>query len=578
MKRILKKRGQKLLNRFSRATVRAGEEGKEHIKENLVQRLSHIENIRLLVLEWGLLVLALVLLSITQSIWFEETYSENSFGSGGNYTEATLGNVNSLNPLFAATNSERVLSRLLFATISTNDFSGHPGIGLAESILPSNEGKTWTLRLRDGLKWSDGEDITNQDVLFTLNLIKNPAVDTNYDANLANVNFYENENGEIVFNLPSAYADFISALNIPVVPKHELEDADPKTLLEDDFSNVPVTSGAFSFNALQTSTNASEKIYYLSNNPSYYKGEVLLNSFSVHTYETKNDIIGALNGGVVTATAELTNADQDSIISNKYQKKNSSLNMGAYAFFNMSSPKFKNIELRRAIREGIDLNSIRGVVPDASKLDYPLLDSQITITSYPDLPAQNKEAAASKISEISGDDPISIELVTINSGNLPEVARAFSNELEGLGIKANLSIYEESQEFINAIIAGRNYDILIYETELGSNPDLLPYYHSSQASNAGLNLSNYRNGLVDDLLLGARETMDDNLRAKKYETFLEYWVRDVPAIGIYQTNLTYYYDKGAKTYGNDIRLVTALDRFADIEDWSTVTDVKNKTP
>ena len=93
-----------------------------------------------------------------------------------------------------------------------------------------------------------------------------------------------------------------------------------------------------------------------------------------------------------------------------------------------------------------------------------------------------------------------------------------------------------------------------------------------------MNLSNYRNALVDDLLLGARDTLDETLRAKKYETFLQYWVNDVPAIGLYQPNLTYIYNRNVRTFGNGVRLVTALDRFADINDWAAVKESKNKTP
>ena len=57
MANFLKKRGQKIFNKFSRVSLKAGEESKEHIKENLIDRFSHIENVRLLVLEWVLLVL-----------------------------------------------------------------------------------------------------------------------------------------------------------------------------------------------------------------------------------------------------------------------------------------------------------------------------------------------------------------------------------------------------------------------------------------------------------------------------------------------------------------------------------------
>lgn len=578
MKSSIKKRGQKFLRNFSRATTKASEDSKEHIKENVIQRVSHVENIRLLVLEWGLLVAALILLAITQSVWFGESYTDDTFAEGGNYTEATIGAVNSLNPLFATTSSEKTLSRLMFATISTVDYSGHPNIGLASYILPSEGGQIWTMKLRDGLKWSDGQPITNEDVLFTLNLIKNPAVNTVYDANLSNVKFSENENGEIVFTLPSTYVDFISALNIPVVPKHELDDADPKTLLEDDFSNLPVTSGAFSYNALQSISYSNEKVYYLSANPYYYMGSGLLNSFSIHTYDDENGVINALNTGAVTATAELSGVDADKIVSSQIQQKDSSINSGAFAFFNTSSPSMRNIDLRRAIREGINIAELRAEAPNTTGLDYPLLNSQIALAEYPSIPARNFDAAKAAITEIFGGDSISVDIATVNSGYLPAVANKLVGQLRELGINANVSAYEENQDFVNNIIAKRSYDILIYDVELGADPDPLAYYHSTQASSSGLNLSNYRNSLVDDLLLGARDTLDQTLRAKKYETFLEYWVNDVPAIGLYQGNLTYFYNRNTRTYKNDLRLVTPLDRFTDVSEWATVKTRKNKTP
>lgn len=578
MKDSIRKRGQKFIRQFSRVSLKASEDGKEHIKENLIGRISHIENIRLLILEWVLLAFALIMLAITQSIWFKDSYSEDVFGKGGTYTEATLGEVNSLNPLFATTDSEKVLSRLMFATIATVDYSGHPGIGLAESIMPSEDGRVWTVRLRDGLKWSDGEPITNEDVLFTIELIKNPAVNSVYDASLAKVKVVEGENGEIIFTLPSVYVDFISALNIPVVPKHELEDSDPKTLIEDTFSNTPVTSGAFNFNALQITANSDEKVYYLSANPYYYKGQDLLSGFAVHTYSAKDAIVNALNAGAVTATAELSGPDIDKVTNGKFIKKNSSLNSGAYIFFNTSSEAVKSVELRTAIRQGIDLERIRTVAPGAAALDFPLLESQIKLSTYPTVPGQDYEAAKAKIDEFKGDGSIGLEIATINSGYLPAVADTLAEELQTLGFTVNVSKYEESQEFINNVIAKRSYDILVYEIELGADPDPLPYYHSSQASSAGLNLSNYRNSLVDDLLLGARDTLDTTLRAKKYETFLEYWVNDVPAIGLYQPNLTYIYNRNVRAFGNDVRLVTALDRFTDITDWAVVKEMKNKTP
>lgn len=579
MANSLKKRGQKIVKKFSRASLKASSESKEHIKENFISRLSHIENIRLLVLEWSLLVVALIMLAITQAFWFGNSYAEDAFTSGGTYTEATLGDVDSMNPLFAATDSEKILSKLMFATLTTVDHSGHIGLGLTKSIKADENGKTWKIKLRDNLKWSDGEPITNDDVLFTADLIKNPAVGSIYSANLSNVKVSVNEEGEIVFDLPAAYADFDSALNFPIVPKHVLDGTDPKTLIENSFSNAPVTSGAFLYNAKQeTTTSDDEQVIYLSSNPNFYRGKTLLNSFAVHVYNDRESVIKAINAGAVTATAELSGSDSDDINSGSIIQKNSSLNSGAFIFFNTTNERIKDVALRTAIRQGIDLAKLREKAPETMALDYPLLQSQIQLTKYPEMPARDYEAAKAKIAEIAGDEPIHLEVATVNSGYLPQVASALEDELKSLGIAVNVSVYDENQEFITNIVSKRNYDILVYEVELGADPDLLPYYHSSQVSSAGLNLSNYRNTLVDDLLLSARDTLDEELRVKKYEKFLEYWVTGVPAIGLYQPNLTYYYNKNVRTFSNDVRLVTAIDRFSDVTDWAVVQTTKNKTP
>jgi peptide/nickel transport system substrate-binding protein len=172
MKKTIKKRGQKIIRRFSKASLKASEGSREHITKNLIQRIGHIRDIKLLIFEWVLLISAIIMLAFAQAFWFGESYAKDTFVSGGNYVEATIGRINSMNPLFATTSSEKTLSRLMFATLVAIDYSGHPGLGLADSIIASENGKIWTVHLRENLLWSDGEPITNEDVLFTVSLSK----------------------------------------------------------------------------------------------------------------------------------------------------------------------------------------------------------------------------------------------------------------------------------------------------------------------------------------------------------------------------------------------------------------------
>ena len=575
MKPIFKKRGQKAIKKFSQLSEDAVISGEQHIKKNFIRRLSHISDVRLFVLEWGLLIFALFMLALTQSFWFNDSYSVTGYVDGGTYTEATLGKVSSLNPLFATTNSEKTLAKLMFSSLTASDASGHVGNVLAKSVKSDATAKIWTVKLKENLKWSDGEPITPEDVVFTANLISGLGQVSAYYSSLNNVKVKIDDKQNIIFELPAVYSEFASALDFPVLPKHALENADSMTLLESSFSNNPISSGPFSFNAQQTVGTSGESIVYLTSNKNYYRGKPKIDSFVVHTYNSVDNIKIAVKTGAVSATAELMPTDANEIVSNKIYEKQTAVNSGVFLFMNTRSGVFKNRDVRKAVQAGLDVSEIRSLIGDELPLDYPILKNQLELEKWPALPARNVEAAKNTIGGLENKQ---IRLVTVNSGYLPTVLEDVAQQLEALGFTVIRDVEEAGQDFLVNIIANRNYDILLYEVELGANPDLLVYYHSSQASQTGLNLSNYNSSVADDLILSARETAAENAKKQKYEAFLSRWVDDAPAIGLYQVNLSYYFDKNVKPFSEDISLVVATDRFADVRFWGVEKVAKNRTP
>ncbi len=576
MKQTFKKRGQKFSKKWERFSTQAKESSREHLQENLISRLPNARQVRLLILEWGLLVIVVISLALTQLFWYNQSYTAQAYVDGGTYIEATVGSISTMNPLFATTGSEKVLSKLMFSTLSTVDYSGHVGLGLADSIIPDETGKIWTVTLKPDLHWSDGEPITLDDVLFTVSLMKSTEINTSYSSNFSGVSV-ELSGESIIFTLPSPYADFASTLNIPILPEHILGEVQPSKVLEHNFSTNPVTSGAFTFNATQSVDNSGDKIVYLVANQNYYKGMPMLNNFAIRTYTTSTGIADALLTGEVTATADLSPLDSETLTSALVYEKQTTIASGIYAFLNTASSVLSNQGVRQAVRQGINMNELRSVLDGEEPLDYPILKSELNLDAYPEIPGYDLSAAQTALRDagISGQ---TIRLATISTGYYPELANNLEEQLEKLGFSVELSIYNPGQDFLMNVIRQRNYDILIYEIELGANPDLFPYYHSSQATASGLNLSNYRNALVDDSILAARSTMNETLRTAKYETFLRYWVNDVPAIGIYQASLTYYFNKNARTFSEDDRLVYATDRFSDVEYWAVNKATKNRTP
>ena len=180
-------------------------------------------------------------------------------------------------------------------------------------------------------------------------------------------------------------------------------------------------------------------------------------------------------------------------------------------------------------------------------------------------------------------NPVSLRVAYLDNTELNSVAERYIAGLSALGFEVVEKKFGEAdilagQDFYSTVIQPRNYDILLYEVNLGVSVDPFVYYNSHQANSHGWNLSNYSNPLADDALLSARTTDDAALRKAKYESFLSYWAEDVPSIGIYRSDLSYYYSDNVQIYSEDVRMTDEYDRFADVRDFATQKGRVNITP
>ena len=168
--------------RVGRRVVLAANEFNEragkHFNERFVRRLENIREVRIWVAEWALLVLIVFLLAVAQNNWYGESFETEAFVKGGEFSEATLGKINSMNPLYATTSSEKTLARLLFANLVAPDSTGHLKNELADKITADDARRVWTVKLRNDLRWSDGEQIKADDIIYTIDLIADTTAKT----------------------------------------------------------------------------------------------------------------------------------------------------------------------------------------------------------------------------------------------------------------------------------------------------------------------------------------------------------------------------------------------------------------
>ncbi len=595
MSKTKKKSGRSRLNRkkiaefYHESTDKVG----KHFSDNFISRIQNAHEVRLWIIEWVLLVTVVFLFAIVQIMWYGDSYHTDAFVAGGNYTEAVLGEVKSMNPLYASNSAEKTLGRLLFANLVAPDISGHIKGELAKTVKMDNTGKIWTVTLRDEIYWSDGEPIVADDIIYTVDLIRDNTAKTTISADFSHVTTKKIDDKTVEFTLPSTYVDFMDSLEFPLLPSHVLKDISPALVYESNFSTQPIGSGPFVLNVMQagTATSLNTQTIYLNRNTRYFMTDTKLDTFTLKIYKNRDDIVTALNASEATATAEL-GVDSIDSLRKDISSRESLLNGGVFAFFNTKSDMLSNKTLRQAIRQGVDMAKVREGIDESQLLDYPILGRQEDL-SFPELAKYNLEEAKKMIvdagyiyneqGKVMTKDGLllSLNISAQKRDVITRVAERFAEELKNLGFDVTLNVYDESQataDFFTTVVRPRDYDILFYEVDLGVSADPFVYYSSTQASVGGWNFSNYSNGLVDDALLSAHTTTNMNTRKAKYEYFLRAWVSDVPAIGMYQSSLKYYYSPNVKIYSENVQMTDALDRFVDVRYWASEKRSVNVTP
>ncbi len=155
-------------------------------------------------------------------------------------------------------------------------------------------------------------------------------------------------------------------------------------------------------------------------------------------------------------------------------------------------------------------------------------------------------------------------LTTINQPQLVQIANALKNSWQKVGVTVDIKAVEISE--LKSIIKTRDYDALLYGEALGSEPDLYPFWHSSQVNDPGLNLSTYQNKDADQLLKEARETLDITIKQENYEKLQNIIIGDAPALFLY--NPDYIYWVSQKINGiNTTRIVDPAKRFSNVSEW-----------
>ncbi len=153
---------------------------------------------------------------------------------------------------------------------------------------------------------------------------------------------------------------------------------------------------------------------------------------------------------------------------------------------------------------------------------------------------------------------------------LTKTAELLKEQWAKNGITVNIETMDPTEA--KKVIRERDFDALLFGESLGGIPDPVPYWHSSQIIDPGLNLSVYQSKQADQMMEKARTYSDykDPMRQKALEDFENIVVSDSPSVFLYTADYMYLMNKNIKGF-DETKIVDPSKRFADIENWYIAT-------
>ncbi|HSX01540.1 MAG TPA: ABC transporter substrate-binding protein [Candidatus Saccharimonas sp.] len=496
---------------------------------------------------------------------------------GGTYSEAAVGRVQTLNPVLPESELSGDINRLIFSGLTRYNANRTLVADLAERWEVSPDGRVYTFYLRKNVKWQDGVPFTSADVAFTLTAIQTPDSRSPLASSWQGVTVETRGDYTVVFTLPQPLASFLDSTTIGIVPRHLLESIDPSQLREASFNQQPIGTGPFQ---LKTFAPSAHEIA-LTANPHYYGGRPNIADFIFRFYDTPE--------AAMTAYAQHQVTSPGRVLPTEASRRGQLVGLSDYdltlpeetvLFFQTTDDVLKDKDLRGVLSRSLQRGAIasQATAGQGVVVSQPLLPGQLGYTPKYGLTSLSPEAAAAALDGLGwtqsragavrqkAGQPLKLQLVTLSGGELELAAKEIRRQWAKLGIQVELKTVDAT-DLQQTYMRPRNFQLLLFGINLGADPDVYPFWHSSQAKDPGVNLSSYASADADKALEAARVKTDPVVRAGKYDSFLKAWNADAPAAILYET--AYQYAVSEDVAGiTASRLVTPADRFYNVEHWT----------
>ena len=456
----------------------------------------------------------------------------------------SIGEASNLIPYLTSDSASHEVADLIYVAPLRMNKNLQPEPWAAESYTVEDGGRLYRFRLRKGIRWEDGEELTADDVAFTWRLACDPATASPYAEDFLRVSeFRVIDRYTFEVRYEQFFARGIFTWMNPILPRHILEG---QNIRNTPFARKPVGAGPYRLKSWESGSRIT-----LEASPTYFMGrphidEVvyrIIPDMATMFLETRAGRLDVMNLSPQQYLRQ-TSGPEWTTQFDKYRYLG-----GVYVFlgFNMEHPFFADRRVRQAVSLAISRRDIvKGVLLGEGEPAFGPYKPG-TWPYHPTLraPERQLEKARQLLAEAgfadADDDgildrngrPFAFTILT-NQGNEERIltATVIQSQLREVGIRAEIRTVEWAA-FIREFVNKGRFDAVILGWTITSDPDIYQVWHSSQAVEGGLNFTRYSNPELDRLLEVARTLPEQEARKQLYWRVQELLAEEQPYCFLY---------------------------------------------
>ncbi len=459
----------------------------------------------------------------TDSINSEDSASrQNASPRYGGTLKMSMRIPKTLNPLVNEDVTVDKVLKIMFEPLFKKDNTGKVVPNIAESYVFTND--ILTIKIKSGLKWHDGTDITTKDVIFSLDTIKSLGDKSIYKDALKNVSSYTESGDTITIKLSSPYYYSIYNFCFPVISSSYYAN---KIDINSDVSMKPMGNGCFKFSSYrQANELILEKCEGINGSPYIDKISVII------TEDRQTDLYAFEQAVTDVIQSDISEWGKYSA-NKKINIKEYDTNNFEFLGYNFKKPLLADISVRQAISQAVPSGEItKNVYLNHGITSRIPINPNMWFYSEDSISKKYSIKNAANIIEKKGYTKNNLKisiLVNYENKSRCEAASIISDKLNQIGF--DCSVNKQPFDVYQNLLKSDNFDLFIGGIKLSNLGELKPFL-SSQAMSSGINVCNYSSAQMDELLTKTETASGDEAFKTAYEELQKFIDREIPCTGI----------------------------------------------